>query len=444
MVTYNVTNNANTSLSNLVVQQPISTTGKSSLISLQANTCTGTLAAGGKCSFQLLIKGANNSEQQPSSFTISPEICSFNSSLCIGTTTLNNLTVQTYSISATPFAYLGVLYSGSNKNNLVPINSASLLLGTPTSVAYDWTIPHEDSPVAVSMDGSRVYTLEAPSGNLIVLSSGSAPQILDTIALGLFPLLHPSIVVSPDGNTIYVAGTYNGILGYSKIYVVSYNQGTYTVSTPSFDDTSFIYVGGMAVSPDGKTLYVSDYWGGNDIRGAFYAFDIHNNYSRLVTLNNNNAGCNFHLPNQLAVMPDNQTIYVDAQASPQGMQVISNDHGVYTCSHYLSYITDQTNGMTITPDGKYLYTASNNVANHKIYVIDTQNNSALTSATLPSGIYPFGVAVTPDGSQLFVSTNIGSSTTNAYVFSLSNGLPNGNPTGINMTGPQSTIGQFIN
>jgi len=52
-------------------------------------------------------------------------------------------------------------------------------------------------------------------------------------------------------------------------------------------------------------------------------------------------------------------------------------------------------GVAVTPDGSKVYITNNNSST--VSVIDTVTNTV--TATIPVGLFPFGVAVTPDGSR---------------------------------------------
>ena len=55
--------------------------------------------------------------------------------------------------------------------------------------------------------------------------------------------------------------------------------------------------------------------------------------------------------------------------------------------------------------GTYAYIT--NIESHNVSVIDTSNNTLVT--TIPAGVYPYGVAVSPDGLKAYVA-NQGSNT----------------------------------
>jgi YVTN family beta-propeller protein len=63
-------------------------------------------------------------------------------------------------------------------------------------------------------------------------------------------------------------------------------------------------------------------------------------------------------------------------------------------------------GVAVSPDGSRVY-VTNNRSPGTVLVIDTTSNAV--TATVPGGSFPFGVAVTPDGGKVYF-TNEGSNT----------------------------------
>ena len=55
--------------------------------------------------------------------------------------------------------------------------------------------------------------------------------------------------------------------------------------------------------------------------------------------------------------------------------------------------------MVVTPDGSRVYVA--NLRSNNVSAIDTATNTVI--ATIPVGIYPYGLAASPDGSKVYVA-----------------------------------------
>ena len=62
-------------------------------------------------------------------------------------------------------------------------------------------------------------------------------------------------------------------------------------------------------------------------------------------------------------------------------------------------VGSQPGGVAVTPDGSKVYVA--NFLSNNVSVIATATNTV--TATIPAGSEPFGVAVTPDGCKVYVA-----------------------------------------
>lgn len=74
---YTVTNNTKIPLNQLIID-PYYNTNSSLSLTVQNNHCTGTLASGASCTFELLIKGSGRTITA----TLMPRVCEFNSATC--------------------------------------------------------------------------------------------------------------------------------------------------------------------------------------------------------------------------------------------------------------------------------------------------------------------------------------------------------------------------
>jgi YVTN family beta-propeller protein len=63
-------------------------------------------------------------------------------------------------------------------------------------------------------------------------------------------------------------------------------------------------------------------------------------------------------------------------------------------------------GVAVSPNGSKVYVGNQN--SNDVSVIDTATNTVV--ATIPVGSFPAGIAVTPDGSKVYVANNVGSNT----------------------------------
>jgi YVTN family beta-propeller protein/VCBS repeat-containing protein len=102
--------------------------------------------------------------------------------------------------------------------------------------------------VAVSADGSRVYVSNHGSGTVSVINPTATTPVVATVKVGARPM---DLALSHDGTVLYVAN------GRDTVSVVSTltNAVTSTISVDSRPETSSHRI---AISPDGKQIYITD------------------------------------------------------------------------------------------------------------------------------------------------------------------------------------------
>ncbi|WP_319436179.1 YncE family protein [Mycobacterium sp. RTGN5] len=210
-------------------------------------------------------------------------------------------------------------------------------------------IPVGSAPtgVAVSPNGSSavytVYVANAASNTVSVITTatdanyGLTGTVTATIPVGSAPT---GVAVSPNGNTVYVAN------GGGTVSVINTATNTVTTSIPVVDGAN-----GVAVSPNGNTVYVAN--GGN-------AVSVINTATNTVTAN---------IP--VGVKPE---------------------------------------WIAVSPDGTHVYVA--NSGSNTVSVIDTATNTV--TANIPVGVKPEGIAVSPDGTHVYVA-NSGSDTVSVII-----------------------------
>jgi YVTN family beta-propeller protein len=166
---------------------------------------------------------------------------------------------------------------------------------------------------------------------------------------------------------------------------------------------NFFYVG-ITFSPDGRHLYAAG--GGND---SIYDFPV-------------SGGHVGPAPLQTVVLPSN---FAGPKAGP-----LSPNYPVF------GSVAGFTKGMAVSPDGRYLLVSHE--FNNTLDIVDTQTDSFNQVPLVPDpapigGFYPYGVAVSPDGSTAYVA---GQGLGVVAVVSLSDG--NGAVTGFVSVGDHPT------
>jgi YVTN family beta-propeller protein len=179
------------------------------------------------------------------------------------------------------------------------------------------------SYVAVSPDGQRVYASTTIGDGdhiqtAIKVISTVTNTVIDTIAIGdADQEVITGIAVSPDSARVVVSAylATKGLEGNSQVQGAVYVVDAITnsvVATVVIDDAEQQEVAtGVAVSPDGNTIYVSAYLvtepdsRGTSVRGAVYVINGQT-YTVTTTL------ATEELPTGIVVSPDGQHVYVAA------------------------------------------------------------------------------------------------------------------------------------
>ena len=241
------------------------------------------------------------------------------------------------------------------------------------------TVTPENVPLA--------YITSSVNNSVSVINTVSN-SIVATVPVGHRPF---GISVNPDGSRVYVANNDDNTIS--------------VINTTNNAVIATISVGrsprGIAVSPDGSTVYVT-----NQTDNTVSVINVANN-TAVATIQ---VGVH---PYGVCISPDGSTAYV-GNSNSNTISVINTANNAV-----VGTITDDSPiGLVVNPDGTRLY-VTNYFAN-TISVISTATQSVL--ATFPavgkpistgfgvSGVDPFAVAISADGSKLYVdngnSTNV--------------------------------------
>lgn len=259
------------------------------------------------------------------------------------------------------------------------------LFPASAAVAVDvGLIPIDDTPtaVAVSPDGLFTYALMYGAGNTALTIVNTQTNTTEVIQLE-GDSQDGDVAVSPDGATIYVADEDDG----SIAFIDAVTHGVTVLDGFSSPE-------GIAVSPDGETAYVTD----NSSDDLFVITDI-NTVARTYTIMEIPVG---NSPLGVAVSPDGSSVYV-ANSYDDTLSVIT-DINVSEDTFSLSNVpvglapTD----VAISPDGATIYVTNNGdwtiPFSGSVSIVDA--TSLTTSAPLSGYQEPWGIAVSPSGSNI--------------------------------------------
>lgn len=262
-------------------------------------------------------------------------------------------------------------YVASDTGTITPINLVTGLAETPITIANAFL-----GAIAITPDGSTAYVGDLNTGavipvNLATKTIGTAISTCTTphdVAAG--------IVISPDGTTAYVACPLGGT-------VVPINTSTNTAGSPIFAGEG---PEGLAITPDGATLYAANFGVFGVVNGQVIQFSDGTTVTPIDTATDT-AGSPITVgsePSSVAITPEGTTAYVVNLASSNvtPIDIATNSAGIPIP---LNTTLTGTPGfqIAITPDGATAYVVTRN---NTLVPIDTAHNT--TETPIPVG--PFG------------------------------------------------------
>ena len=224
--------------------------------------------------------------------------------------------------------------------------------------------------------------------NTVSVIDTATNNVKATVNVGLNP---HGVAVTPDGTKVYVANTNNeGFNTNSNISVI--DTATNKVTANVYQE-GMISPMGVAVTPDGTKVYVTDSSSG-------YVFAINTTTNQIATTWLG-AG---EFPSGVAVTPDGTKVYVavayaELGTEPENYPGFVDVYDTRTHTFFVVTVGTGANGVAITPDGSNVYVT--NSGSNNVSVINTTNNIAYASINV--GLNPHGVAVTPDGTKVYVA-----------------------------------------
>ena len=161
--------------------------------------------------------------------------------------------------------------------------------------------------VAVSPDGRSVYVVDFSGGDVLQYDVGAggvlSPKTPATAASGTSP---EGIAVSPDGTSVYVVN--RGEKDVALLHVGAGGTLSKVGTTVAGSEPTVV-----AVSPDGKNVYIVDRNGGPPFVGSVLQYDVGSGGVLLPkTPSALTAGVN---PTGLAISPDGKSVYVSNDES---------------------------------------------------------------------------------------------------------------------------------
>src|SRR5262245_22620455 len=250
--------------------------------------------------------------------------------------------------------------------------------------------------VTVSPDGKHVYVTSDVDNAVAVFGrslAGNLTFVEAETGTGLNGAM--AVVVSPDGLNVYTAAD-------REHAVAVFNRNTSTGAITPVETQFVLNASGVAVSPDGKHVYVS----GNDAVVAFSRSPT----GTLTQVDSEPIG----FGSAVAVSPDGANVYV-ADRGFDTLTVFARN----AMTGALTFVEAQSNNhfvhglktprsVAVSLDGAYVYTVSSTDDSLAVFRRDA-SSGALTflehhpEGSVPSIDDPFGVAVGPVGGLVYVA-----------------------------------------
>jgi YVTN family beta-propeller protein len=193
------------------------------------------------------------------------------------------------------------------------------------------------------------------------------------------------VVASPDGTRVYVTGSLGSGSGVEVIDTAT-NAVIASVPLPFVSLASF-----LAITPDGSRLYVPDNLGNT--------VTVIDTVANAVVGNPITVGT---APNAVAITPDGARAYVTSAVD--GTVTVIQTATNTVVDPPISMGAGNPSDLAVTPDGRFVYVSTPTPGSSTVAVIDTSNNSVATQIPLPgTQELPFGLAITRDGSKVYVA-----------------------------------------
>ncbi|WP_433206283.1 putative Ig domain-containing protein [Dactylosporangium sp. CS-047395] len=236
------------------------------------------------------------------------------------------------------------IYASGLAGNVVTIDPSTM------TITSDVNLGDSLYGLALSPDGSRLYTANPSGGKVYVVSTATMTKV-DTITGLSYPM---DVALSKDGTRLYAADG-------SGLAVVKLSDGSLITRVPT---GSFPYR--VAVSPDGGTVAVTDHQD--------------NNVSLIDTATNTKTGSVITgaRPNGLAFTPDGTAVWV-ADENGNDVAVVDLDSKTRTGVIPLGSSTGPY-GVGFTPDGTKAYVSNINAGS--VSIINTGTKTV--TSTVPN------------------------------------------------------------
>ncbi len=282
-------------------------------------------------------------------------------------------------------------------------NDGQLSALSPASVAL------ADEPVALvsTPDGHHLYVAtrsESGSGSLeelAISADGSLqPFTPSAVALSGFPT---SLTTSPDGRHVYVTEFVEGTGTVAQFLVGA--DGALSPLTPASVPVEAATE--IAISPDGRHAYVVD----GEASGYVWQFEVASD-GTLHALTPSSIQVGFK-PHGIAISPDGHSVYVVDGHKALDQFGVTEDGTLQALTPPSVSAVDYPVSIGLSPAGGELIATEvpGEEATGVVQSFERRPDGTLSaevSKTAPSGDLPWGLAISPDGQNAYVTSRLSS------------------------------------
>ena len=271
--------------------------------------------------------------------------------------------------------------------------SAQTLTVAPATLTLSQQIPvpaaEQAFAVALSADGKRIFIGNYRGDDVVIVHTddGSSQTVPLTAAGNV-----GSVALGPQDRTLYV--TQAGMTEFVPSHVTAVDTATPTTQTQLMETQDFLTR--MAVSADGKSVYVGDQTGADVV-----VIDTVSNSTQTISLGPSPA----NQPFDMAVGP-NHTLWVACTGQGEqgvGLIVVDTTTGAVTpINSVVSFRYAQVPTIVASPDGTRMYMCQNDASSNGAGHISVINTANYDNHALGLQGNPLSAAVSTDGSVLYV------------------------------------------
>jgi 6-phosphogluconolactonase len=269
------------------------------------------------------------------------------------------------------------------------------------------------NPPAVAVGDTPLGAVVSPNGRWVYVTNFGGVAQFDLQRGGLLaPMTPPTVpasgavrvAASPDRSSVYVAQQYGTISQYdvgTGGTLSPKNPATVPVGRPPAD-----FLQGLAVSPDGRSVYAANFGTSAANTNLIYQFDVGTG-GRLSPKNPPAVAAGEH-PSTVVLSPDGKSAYVPNSASDTVSQFAVGADGALTPKRVVG-AGDAPTDVVVSPDGGSVYVTNFGdpvAGGGSVSQYDVGAAGALSPkrpGTVLAGHNPLDVGVNPDGGSVYVT-----------------------------------------